>query len=93
MQKEFYIISEYNKLNRLRVKTIIRCEARRARTIFYTTDGKTYIESINIGRVMKKLSCYEFFFQTDKSHIISMEHFDYFDKKKNIAGRRSVDYS
>lgn len=85
MKKEFYIISENGQIIRLRIKAIIRCEARRSYTIFYVTNGKSYVESINIGEVVKRLHCYDFFYQTDKSHLISMEHFDYFDKANCCA--------
>ena len=71
MENNYVMLSEGNKKYLLPVENILRMEAERAYTIFYSKDGKQYVYPKTLGAV-QKLLMHRIFFRVHRQHIINL---------------------
>ncbi|MFN0202624.1 MAG: LytTR family transcriptional regulator DNA-binding domain-containing protein [Bacteroidia bacterium] len=63
----------------LRVQEIIRCEASKNYTLFFSSQKKQYVSAYGIGSYESNLKAYNFF-RTHNSHIVNFDHIIRFNK-------------
>lgn len=82
--RDFIYVSSADKIDLIKVKNIVFCKADGRYSTFFTSDGKKYVASKNLGEYEKELNSKNFF-RIHKSYIVNINFVVKINKKDGIS--------